>query len=424
MAEPNWNKHSALSGWANVLVAICGLAIMLYLGLRQSLQVSQPNATAGNPGVGPVMPQWLPWLAASLYAAGVIVAALLHLKAARLTASPSDETSRLRAELKEQTNGCNARDGIITGLREQIVTLQVENEKLAKKAIGAAESIKVFEGIVQGRDEIIADRNKKWRDLEAEKQRAKEAQETVWKLKSEAREIKRLWPGSDFEGRPANKKSWALPHPSSGRVSKNAEYRGWLDRALRWYDQFKAYRFLIEPNDFLLNTLTFDELIELLDADQMAKAGLSTPVPRTNRPIIRARYGKSGRSYGFFLQNIRDDSAFRISVVPFRIGGLRIIPGRTLTSLDREQGEQFIELSFVDSNGGGTINASLYGPLVEWYRSTDSWCSPWPMSVAYRDIDGNGYYSRHEVSLNANDTESEYLIVEYIGDYCLRQLDS
>ena len=337
MAEPNWNKHSALSGWANVLVAICAIVVMLYLGLRQPLQASQPNvATTGNPGVGPVMPQWLPWVAASLYAAGVIVAGILHLKAARLTtnSAQSDEVGGLR----EQTNGCNARDGIITGLREQIKSLNTAREQELQRA--AEEASKPL--------------HEQLGKLQAEQARSKRDIENWWSLKSEALEIKRLWPGSDFEGRPANKKSWVLPHSASGSVSKSVEDRGWLERALRWREQFQSYQFLIQPNDFLLNTLTCDELMELLDADQMAKAGLLRPVPRPNRPIIRARYGQSkdGHSYGFLVKNIRDDPAFNVSIVALRIGSKRVLLRRTLANLDRDQGEQYIELYCRDYEGG------------------------------------------------------------------------
>jgi hypothetical protein len=78
----------------------------------------------------------------------------------------------------------------------------------------------------------------------------------------------------------------------------------------------------------------------------------------------------------------------------------------------------------MDSEGGETINCDLYGLLIEWYKLTDSWCSAWPLLVVYRDSDGNGYYSRHEVTFNANNPEPNHVVIEYIGDYCLRQLES
>src|SRR6266404_3923127 len=79
MAEPNWNKHSALSGWANVVVAAGGIGVVLWLGLRQPLEA------AGTDPVGTPVMSWVPWAVASLYLAGVLVAGFLHWKAASLS---------------------------------------------------------------------------------------------------------------------------------------------------------------------------------------------------------------------------------------------------------------------------------------------------------------------------------------------------
>lgn len=69
----DWNKHSAIAGYLALLVAVLGIGIALWLGLR----------TASGPGPGVQsgalpMNQWALLSAAALFMVGVIVAAVLH----------------------------------------------------------------------------------------------------------------------------------------------------------------------------------------------------------------------------------------------------------------------------------------------------------------------------------------------------------
>jgi len=87
-----------------------------------------------------------------------------------------------------------------------------------------------------------AESNAKLRELEQDKLRVREV---LWKLKSDAREIKRCWPGSDFEQRPAAKEAWITVHPGISarlRPGDTLDDRGWLQDAIKWHEQFSAVR--------------------------------------------------------------------------------------------------------------------------------------------------------------------------------------
>jgi hypothetical protein len=98
--EPNWHRQTAISGWANALLGFVLLGVTLWLGLREpaTAQSVKQNVTAGpaiqqgptnqekSNGDGPMMHSWAIWVA-SIYGLGIVGAALLHYRAAKLDRS-------------------------------------------------------------------------------------------------------------------------------------------------------------------------------------------------------------------------------------------------------------------------------------------------------------------------------------------------
>jgi hypothetical protein len=98
-----------------------------------------------------------------------------------------------------------------------------------------AESRDQFELLeqVSKRDRDIHDLNRTLGNRVAEIENTKDAHanleaavERLWKLKEDAREIRRLWPDADFNKRPAFRTSWI---PSAGTDEP------WLEKALAWH---------------------------------------------------------------------------------------------------------------------------------------------------------------------------------------------
>jgi hypothetical protein len=73
----DWNKHGAIAGYANTVIAAIGIAVAFWIRSHPPIQTAQDS---------PRTISWM-WGVATLYFAGVIIAAVLHFKASKISAS-------------------------------------------------------------------------------------------------------------------------------------------------------------------------------------------------------------------------------------------------------------------------------------------------------------------------------------------------
>src|ERR1700689_429702 len=84
--EPNWHKQAALSGWAVAALTFITLIVMLWLGLRDPPTQQVSSTTPSDASPWNLLMGLHGWaiVRSSILVGGIVWAASLHLKAARL----------------------------------------------------------------------------------------------------------------------------------------------------------------------------------------------------------------------------------------------------------------------------------------------------------------------------------------------------
>jgi len=240
--------------------------------------------------------------------------------------------------------------------------------------------------------------------------------ETVWSIKESARAVKRRWPNSDFEQRPLLKASW-MPN---GAV--NAGEYPWLPFAIRWHESVYACESVAHSlaalHSLYLNSLDFEEVMELLDREERRQKGLST-TPMPSLIMGAQRYdpinGEDEKRYELGLF-VRADTgiAYNVNLPAVRIGkhSLRSVAQVAIMP----QGQQmFLATHLTDSQGGSVTGDCLRDILQNACRQNQNgYIVPIPLRLIFHDTLGTEYVARHELSFDADRVLVNFLNCEHM----------
>jgi hypothetical protein len=288
----------------------------------------------------------------------------------------------LKGQLVQAAVEINERDGIITELRAADAQLHAENLKLVDQGMGLQKKLAAVEG------ELIAFKTQQARDSDSKEQ--------IRLLKEGAREIRRCWPDSDFSKRPCFRASWV---PAATSTATHP----WLDKAIEWHKSLYGFQPLAQQSERFLNSLDFDELMDLLDVTEGTLAG--SPRRRKTPSIMRdpliqvSRWGPSlpeKYDFGFFIHN-HGEAASSISMCPISLGACTIttIPFRQV--LLKDHGEVFLSATIRDRGGGNITGNNLAATLLELPTNSNGMRLAVPLRIVYQDRAGDWYVSRHEI---------------------------
>lgn len=380
--ETNWGKLSAIAGFIQALISLAGIAVMIWLA-RQPL----PSQSHTEDAVMPLIQTWA-WGVSSLYLVGAIGAAVLHWRAAKISAAAG-----------------NGAQSALTGMATSATNDEVSSLTMQLEA--ANKKLQEAEAVVGRNGQSLYETNNKYMSLQLEQKRRRAMSNELWKLKRHAREIRRRWPNSDFAWYPAAKSLWVNPAPVPSVYTDSRRNREWLADAINWHQELRAYIVRACLDESYLGSLDFDELMEYLDKCERDWPNPTECLP-PNRPLVLAEYGVNpsrGDSDGFYVWNATGEAAFDVKMVPLRLGNRRIFPSEELPILDSGHGKQFVSLMIQEPED--TLIAPLFDVMNEWRSQADCWGFPLLLRIIYRDSKSNWYMSTFFLEQHADKTDAQ-----------------
>jgi hypothetical protein len=236
---------------------------------------------------------------------------------------------------------------------------------------------------------------------------AKQAQERMlfdkcagemWILKNRAREIKRAWPDADFNKYPLCLHSW-VPAVDSQHPSP------WLAMATQWRDALSKLSHVRSFPEEYLNTLDFDEVMELLDDAERVVRKL--PILRAQfyngSPDVKIMGWQPGRNidgnpceFGFSVHNFGSAAASNITVSPsVSIGRYALTSDIRVQPLLTAQGNAHLTVWLKSEAGSGVLSSSLPQMLSQLPKHTNGYPANPLLRLVYQDAQGTRYATKH-----------------------------
>jgi len=357
-----------------------------------------------------VASHWLaavPWLVAIAIVTFVVVLFIWDLSVAarrgNLQDTPTDHDGIGGPEPKSASDTPEKIRQLEESLRQATQERDVAQEQAAKAA-DEAKVTNAFAEHYKHENPILKSKVTTFEDWQA-------IAERFWKLKIGARIIKRRWPGSAFENRPASKLAWA------SAISNDQEL---LSTALEWHESFEA---IVNFNNAYVRSLDLDGVMELLDLEERRQRGLPPPRLPDTRPIVAPeRYGfqttGAGRKvYGFYVTNYGPAAAFDVFVHMLRLGRDRVQFSNTIRTLSMEQGPIFSEQQITTNEGGNAMAGhELFDSIRDWQAGVDVYGAPIHLWISYRDSGGTCYMSNSEIVPNPTDEGNCHINVKHLID--------
>jgi hypothetical protein len=219
---------------------------------------------------------------------------------------------------------------------------------------------------------------------------------TIRTFKNLARQIRRTWPESDFNKRPLFLPSW-MP-------ALNLPAFPWLRLASDWRDGMLTLPSVSVQSAEQLNSMDFDEVMELLDDAEGERKGTKPfrIIVTGGLPDVEIiRWGTLDGRFGLFVQN-KGESASHISLYPaVRLGSHTLISD-TLPLLLREDKEVFLPVSLRHANGGLLVPSNI-AMLISELPSNNNGVQLVPtLRLVYRTGNGSWIGSTYQISPGAD----------------------
>ena len=220
-----------------------------------------------------------------------------------------------------------------------------------------------------------------------------------WKLKNQARRIRRCWPDSPFERHPVARLVWEK------QVYANT---GWFRSAIAWHESFEN---LIEHVTEYHKALSLEELIGFLDNEERRRRGRLQASKPTPSPIVTiTRYGSravtgGGTEFGFFITNFGSAPASDIVIHGLRFGSHRIYFPGTIATL-AVQGDAFVPQRVTTNESGNAVrNVTLVKIISDWQTALDTFDLNLSIWLSYKDLVETRYTNMTELKMNPEQTE-------------------